>query len=157
MALRVVTWPIDFIILAKGVQSLFFATELAWTVVHLGLAWTCVHWFGLNGAGIAFLASYVFHGFLIYPLVRHLNGFRWSTDNRQAGALFIGLITLVSCAFLVLSSMAATLVGILALVLSTAYSLRALLTIAPVQHMPQPLQRLLVLVRFAPRSPVSRN
>jgi PST family polysaccharide transporter len=94
--------------------------------------------------GIAFLASYVFHGFLIYPLVRHLTGFRWSTDNRHAGALFIGLITLVSCAFLVLSSMAAMLVGILALVLSTAYSLRALLTIVPVQHMPQPLQRLLV-------------
>jgi len=144
MALRVVTWPIGFIILAKGVQSLFFATELAWTVVHLGLAWTCVHWFGLNGAGIAFLASYVFHGLLVYPLVRHLTGFRWSSANRHAGALFIGLITLVSCAFLVLSSMAATLVGILALALSTAYSLRALLTIVPVQHMPQRLQRLLV-------------
>jgi PST family polysaccharide transporter len=151
MAMRVVTWPIGFIILAKGRQTLFFATELAWTVVHLGLAWVCVHWFGLNGAGIAFLGSYIFHGLLIYPLVRHLSGFRWSTDNWHAGALFIGFMALVSCAFLVLSPIAATLVGILAVVLSTAYSIRALLILVPVHQMPEPLQRLLGLFSFACR------
>jgi hypothetical protein len=29
----------------------------------------------LNGAGIAFFGSYVFHGLLIYPIVSVLSGF----------------------------------------------------------------------------------
>src|ERR1700731_5511528 len=33
MALRVISWPMGFIIIAKGAQSLFFWSELAWTVV----------------------------------------------------------------------------------------------------------------------------
>ena len=62
IALRVITWPIGFIIVAKNRQAIFFGTELAWTVVNVGLTWICVNAFGLNGAGIAFFGSYVFHG-----------------------------------------------------------------------------------------------
>ena len=34
--------------------------------------------YGLEGAGFAFFASYVFHALLTYPIARHLTGFRWS-------------------------------------------------------------------------------
>ena len=67
IALRVITWPMGFIIVAKNKQSSFFGAELAWTVVNVGLTWICVRSFGLNGAGIAFFGSYVFHGLMIYP------------------------------------------------------------------------------------------
>ncbi len=43
-----------FIIVAKGAQSFFFWSELAWTV-YVGLAWICVSAFGVNRAGIAFV------------------------------------------------------------------------------------------------------
>ena len=66
-----------FIILAKGQQAYFFWTELAWTIVNVGLSWLAVCSFGLNGAGMAFFGSYVFHGLMIYPVVRRLSGFRW--------------------------------------------------------------------------------
>ena len=69
MTLRVITWPMGFIIVAKGERKIFFFTELAWTVVNVSLSWICVRFFGLNGAGIAFFGSYVFHGFMIYPVV----------------------------------------------------------------------------------------
>ena len=59
MALRVITWPMGFIILAKGAQNLFFGAELAWTVVNVGLTLVCVRSFGTDGAGIAFFGSYV--------------------------------------------------------------------------------------------------
>ena len=62
IALRVITWPMGFIIVAKNKQNLFFGAELAWTVVNVGLTWLCLRWWGLNGAGIAFFGSYVFHG-----------------------------------------------------------------------------------------------
>lgn len=46
MALRIISWPMGFIILSKGAQNFFFWSELAWTAVYLGLAWICVSSFG---------------------------------------------------------------------------------------------------------------
>ena len=41
--LQVITWPMGFIIVAKGNQIVFFfAAELAWAVVAVSLAWVCV-------------------------------------------------------------------------------------------------------------------
>ena len=68
MALRVISWPMGFLVIAKGHKTVYFATELAWTVVNVGLTWICVRSFGLNGAGIAFFAAYVFHALLLYPV-----------------------------------------------------------------------------------------
>jgi PST family polysaccharide transporter len=150
MALRVITWPMGFIILAKNVQSLFLATEVAWTLVHIGLAWVCVQWFGLNGAGVAFFGSYIFHGFLIYPLVRCVSGFRWSADNRRTGILFITLIALVAGAFFLLPPLAATLIGSLAFVLGARHSVRVLVTLVPQERMPQSIRRLFVRLKFTP-------
>ncbi len=62
VALRVITWPIGFIIVAKNRQAIFIGTEVAWTVVNVGLTWFCVKAFGLNGAGIAFFGSYADFG-----------------------------------------------------------------------------------------------
>ena len=108
MTLRVITWPMGFIILAKGNATFFFWAELAWTVVNVGLSWICLRSFGLNGAGIAFFGSYVFHGLMIYPIVRRLSGFRWSAANRQTGLLFLSLIAVVFCGFYVLPPLWAT-------------------------------------------------
>jgi PST family polysaccharide transporter len=74
--LKVITWPMGFIIVAAGRQGIFFWTEVAYTVVYLGMSWVLVGWVGVDGAGIAFFGSYVFHAFLIYPIVRQLTGFR---------------------------------------------------------------------------------
>src|SRR5262249_29907593 len=87
MALRVISWPMGFILLAKASQKFFFWSELAWTLVYLGLAWVCISAYGLNGAGIAFFLSYIFHCFLIYGIVRRLSDFRWSTANMQTSVL----------------------------------------------------------------------
>ncbi len=148
MALRVIIWPIGFIILAKGAQNLFFWTELAWTVVHLGLAWVCVRSFGADGAGIAFFGSYVFHGLVIYPIVRRLSGFRWSTANRQTGLLFVSLIAVVFCGFYVLPPLLATGVGTLAVILSGVYSIRILLNLVSLDRIPPPILRLFVRFGF---------
>ena len=68
-----------YIIVAKARTGLFFFAELAWTAVAIALAWACITRFGLDGAGIAFFLSYVFHGLLIYAIVRKLSGFHWFT------------------------------------------------------------------------------
>jgi PST family polysaccharide transporter len=95
MLLRVVAWPMGFIILAKGARQMFFWTELAAAVVQVGLTWLLLPVVGLIGAGIAFAALYVWHGLLIYYLVRRLSGFRWTHDNTVLIALFAGLTAVV--------------------------------------------------------------
>jgi enterobacterial common antigen flippase len=139
--LQVITWPMGFIIVAKGNQYLFFLSELAWTIVAVGLAWICVKSYGLNGAGIAFFGSYVFHGLLIYPIVRRLSGFRWSNDNLRTGSLFLSAIALVFAAFYVLPFGWAICLGTLALALTGAYSVRVLLTLVSLGQVPRPLRK----------------
>ena len=143
-----------FVIVAKAKRALFFWAELAWAVVSLGLAWICVRSLGLDGAGIAFCGSYVFHGFLIYPIVHRLSGFRWSVVNMQTGLLFLSLIVAVFCGFYVLPHFVAISVGTLVTLLSGVYSIRALLDLVSLDQIPRPLRRLLAEFGLAPSFPV---
>lgn len=144
MSLRLITWPMGFIIIAKGASKLFFWAEVAWTVVNVGLSWICLRSFGLAGVGIAFFGSYIFHGLMIYPIVRWLSGFRWSAVNRQTALLYFSLIAVVFCGFYVLPTFVATGVGTLAVILSGVYSIRVLLNLIPLDQLPSSLQRLLL-------------
>lgn len=138
-ALRVITWPMGFIIIAKGEQAIFFWAEVAWTVVNIGLSWICLEYFGLTGAGIAFFGSYMFHAFLIYPIVRNLSGFRWSAENTYIGLLFLSSIAVVFWGVCMVPASVATGAGIIAVALSSIYSLRALTTLTSPDWIPRPL------------------
>ena len=148
--LQVVTWPMGFIIVAKGRRAIFFWAELACAVIYAALAWICVNSLGLNGAGIAFFGYCVLHGFLHYPIVRRLSGFRWSVVNKQTGLLFLCLITLVFCGFYVLPLPGAAGLGILSSLVGGIYSVRVLLTLVPWGQIPRPIRQLIVAFGIAP-------
>jgi PST family polysaccharide transporter len=140
-----------FIILAKGKQNLFLMSDVAWTLVYLGLASVCVRSFGVNGAGIAFFGSYVFHVFITYPIVRHLSGFRCSSETKKTGLVFLSLIAVVFCGFYCLPHIWANCLGGLALILSGTYVIRVLLTLVDFERTPRVLQVLLAsLHSFSP-------
>lgn len=143
MALRVMTWPMGFIIVAKGRRVAFLATEAAWASVGVGLAWALVGRHGLEGAGIAFAGSYAFHFLLIYPVVRRLSGFRWSSTNRKAGALFIASVGSVFAGFEWLPEPWAVAWGALMLLASSIHSARTLTRLVPVDQLPPVARRLL--------------
>ena len=140
--LQVISWPMGFIMVAKGARGLFFWSELAWAVVSVGLAWTSIQYFGLNGTGIAFFGSYIFHGFLTYAIVRRLSRFRWSSANKQTGALFLSAIATVFGGFYLLPLVWAATVGIAAVLLSGTYSIRVLSKLVPLHEIPRPLRRM---------------
>jgi len=136
VTLQIITWPMGFIIVAKGKQKTFFFCELAWTIVAMSLAWICITFMGVNGAGIAFFGSYVFHLVLIYPVVRRLSGFYWSAANMRTGLFFFSSITLVFCAHYILPFLWSIVFGTLAISLTAAYSVRTLLTIVSIDDLP---------------------
>jgi PST family polysaccharide transporter len=150
MAMRVITWPIGYILIAKGRTMLFVVVDLTWTIVNIGLTWVCVQHFGLVGAGIAFFGSYVFHLLLVYPIGARLTGFRWSPTNRRAGLLFIGGIALVQAGFELLDSATATAVGTIVTLLASVWSLHVLRSLVTTQELPGRLAWLL-------RSPMQRE
>lgn len=95
MALRVASWPMGFILLARGERKIFFWTELLGNLVLIGLTWLGIKLFRLDGIGVAFFGSYVIYFAGIYVVVRRLCGFRWSKANHKLGLLFTPLIAVV--------------------------------------------------------------
>ena len=148
--LQVITWPMSFIIVAKGKQAIYLGVELAWGAVSLVLAWICVGSFGLKGAGIAFFASYVAYGLLLLPTVRRLSGFRWSAVNMLPSLVFLSAIALVFLGFYLLPFRWATGMGIVAALLSGVYSIRTLVRLVSWEHVPGPIRKFLTGIRLVP-------
>lgn len=124
--LRVICWPLAYIILAKGKGVLFFWTEAITNGVHIGLAWWGVLFFGLAGAGIAFFIMYILYTILIVLVARRLSDFAWSGNN---GRRMIYALPLVGLMFLVSQTLTeswAMLLGGLLTVITTFFSLRSL-------------------------------
>ena len=149
MALRVISWPLGFIIMAKGAQNYIIFSEVAWAAVYLAIAWFCVSLYGLNGVGIAFFASYVFHVFLNYVIARKLSDFHWTVTNLQTCFLFVALITIVFTCFYLVPFWIAIGIGAIATLISSVYSLKALLRLVSLNKLPRPLLKLLQLFRIA--------
>lgn len=131
MALRVVAWPMGYILMAKGVRGVLMGVEIAATFVHIGLAFVLVRRLGLPGATMAFFGLYIWHGMLVYVIVRRLTDFRWSAANRRTGLFMLLFIGGVFGAFLVLPTAIATAIGVLGTLLSAVYSLRILCQLVP--------------------------
>lgn len=148
VTLQVIGWPMGYIILAKGKQGLLFWSQLAWAAVSMALAWGCVTRYGLNGAGIAFFASYVFYTVMIYAIVRRLSGFRWSAENRSSAAVLLSLIALVFSWFYLLPPIWRVSLGASAVMVSGGYSVRVLGGLFPPEQLPRPVRRLILLLRM---------
>ena len=141
MAVRVLTWPIGYIVVAKNAQTLFLAIEVAWAVVNVGLTWWCVQAYGVDGAGMAFLAANVLHAIGVYPIVRRLSGFRWSAANvKLAGVCFV-LIAGTFAGFQLLAPMQAMVLGVGTTLASTWISVRTLTALVSPERLPGRLQR----------------
>jgi enterobacterial common antigen flippase len=137
MMLRVVAWPMGFIVLAKGAQQIFLWTEIAATLVHVGLAWLLVTRLGVDGSGMAFLALYVWHSLVIYAVVRRLSGFRWSAENLKLGLMFLPSTGLLFCSFYLLPSWLSVATGLAMSLLTGLYSARTILTLVPLESTPR--------------------
>lgn len=140
MMLRVLTWPMGFIIVAKGWQKIFIATEVAATVIHVGLSAALVPVLGIDGAGMAFFCLYVCHGVIVYVIVRRACGYAVSIENRLM-VVFFGVCCASSfAAFVYLPFWWATLVGFALTSITGLFSLFALLRLVPPGSLPKPVR-----------------
>lgn len=93
--LKVVSWPLGFLLLAKARTGAFLLLEVTWTASLLGVAWWCRQAFGLSAVGIAFIGSYVLTLVILFFVVRSINGFGFSKENIRLASTY-GLLVFVA-------------------------------------------------------------
>lgn len=76
--LRLVSWPLGFLVMARARGGLYLLTELISNLVFLGAAWLGLKLWGVTGAGAAFFALYLFYTALMTFVGKRLSGFAWT-------------------------------------------------------------------------------
>jgi len=150
MMLRVVAWPMGYIIVAKGWQRTFIIVEVLAALIHVGLTAILVPMIGVDGAGIAFAGLYLYHALLVYWIVRKKCGFRLSPANAQLFAIFAPATAIAFAGFIWLPFWWATAVGLAVTCACGVFSLYALVRLTPPDVLPRPLLAVLARLGFSP-------
>lgn len=88
--LKVVSWPLGFIILAAGNGRTFMLTETLAVSVFVILTWLGLPLMGVAASGMAFFGMYVIYLPMVYWLARYKTGFRWTSRvTWYIGLLFL--------------------------------------------------------------------
>ncbi|GFO68996.1 O-antigen translocase [Geomonas limicola] len=98
---RVLSWPLGYVLLAKGQGRSYLGSEIAVDVLQVGLVYGCTRLWGLDGAGVAFVLLYLFHVSLMLWLTRRCLGGAWDQRTRQfalVGTVTLGLL-FANCSF----------------------------------------------------------
>jgi antigen flippase len=148
MLMRIISWPMGFILLAKGERKLYFWSEIVSNCAYVALVWVAVKAFGLNGTGIGFFGLNVLYCVGIYFIARRLTGFRWSAESLRFMALFAPPIAIVFVAGCLLSAWLAAGIGVLVTIPASFYSMKMLCRLVPLERLPRPAQKLLRWLRF---------
>lgn len=124
--LRVASWPLSFILLAKGKGKIFFYAELSSNMVNISLVFIFLHYFGLPGTGMAFFGLYIFYLILIYSIVHKLSGFTWSASIRRLSMITFAGVIIVFLSVTLLPGLRGTLIGAVVTFILGLYCLNTL-------------------------------
>jgi PST family polysaccharide transporter len=91
---QIISWPISFILLAKGEKTWYAASETAAHVLKFTVAATLLYRVGLVGAAIAYPILYLLYTVGMLLLSKHLTGFRWSHQVMRLLGLAAALVGL---------------------------------------------------------------
>lgn len=80
---RVISWPVGFIILAKGSSRWFFITQTQFFILHISFTYLLMIPLKLNGVGVAFFFAMMPSCILNLAITRRLTGYVWSKKVRQ--------------------------------------------------------------------------
>ncbi len=92
---RLLSWPMAYIILAKGKGLLYVVCECVFYVSYLVFVYAGWEYYSLKITGIAFLISYICYFFFVWASARRIAQFSFSRVNVTHTVFFLSLILLV--------------------------------------------------------------
>ncbi len=123
--IKIVCWPIGYLMMAHGWSTVYLMAELVWCIIYTGLVYVACPYFGVDGAGYAFVAAHLTYAVLAGTIVHLRGGFSWTRRNVcLAATLFSAAAVVMS----IVSSFAALgyAVGGVATVVFALFSLKRL-------------------------------
>jgi antigen flippase len=75
---RVTSWPLGYVLVAKGDTRTFMVVEIGSAIANIALVYGGVWLFGLRGAGIGLFASYVAYNIGLLLVLGSRHGITWS-------------------------------------------------------------------------------
>lgn len=122
--LKVLSWPMGFILLAAGAGRVFFLSEVATLLIMAGVTALCLDRFGVVGAGIGYFVGYAVYLPLMFVLAAPRIGLHWSGPVlRAVAAATAGLAALTWAA--IDPSLVAIAVGVTVAGAASAYLVMA--------------------------------
>ena len=141
---RVVSWPMGFILFAKGASRWFIATEFTFGLLHLGLCMILLRWFGLSGIALASAGLYAVYTLGMLWISAHLCNLYWTRAVLRLLSIASCLVAAGFCAQRWTTGQTELAIGVVLSTLSCLFSLRGIAARLGSQHR---------LVRLACRIP----
>jgi PST family polysaccharide transporter len=120
---KIISWPLSFILVAKGRSGLFFLTELTWNATYILFVYFGIDIFGVEITGYAFAASYILYLITIYLFTIKINGFRWSKNNVKLIKLII-VVAIILLSLCYLNPIIAMFIGLIVCIYATVLAIR---------------------------------
>jgi len=121
---KAVSWPIGFIILAKGESKVFFLSELVANINMLVLGCIGYYFFSLEGIGISYLIGYFLLAIQISIIVKNRYNFRYNYSMIRIFIVMFLMLVLVLVVPKFIPAPADFVVSLMILAISISVSLR---------------------------------
>ncbi|MDX1695599.1 MAG: O-antigen translocase [Ketobacteraceae bacterium] len=141
--LKILSWPMGFIILACGKGKIFMVKEAAIMGVFVVATWVMLPFIGLEATGIAFFVMYAVNVPVLFFIARSLIGFSWSSAVKFDGILLVVTAALIA----VMGHFSDLLALLLGMVAATVIGLRSLVNLAHMAELGGPIGKLLSKIR----------
>lgn len=92
--MKVITWPLGFVILARNKGIMYVIGESSWNLAFLFFVWLFMGRAGIEMTGIAFLAAYLVNFTIVFLMCRRICGFRWTGRTARTILYFLVLCIL---------------------------------------------------------------
>lgn len=90
--LKSIGWVLAFVILARNKSFLYFLTEAVGGIAAITAFSFGIYWYGIEGAGVGYFASYFIYAIFVFFVVRQEISFCYSRKNKLAlGFTFLSI------------------------------------------------------------------
>lgn len=120
--LKVASWPMAFILLAKGKRLHFIFSEISFFLVYFLLTYFLFPALGLNATGVGYLAAYIYYFIVIVLYAKNISNYHWNIDNLNLVSISsIFILAAFSVAYL--SDLPKFIIGAILILISGYYSI----------------------------------
>lgn len=141
--LKIISWPLAFVIAAAGAGRTFLITECLGSGVFVLVTWIALPLMGITATGLSFVAMYLIYLLVVYWIVRRKNVFQWTYGVKmQIMCIFAAALSLFA-----ISNISSFWGGVTAIGLSIVFGLYSVGHLANKTNLSGPLGNLSIAAK----------